>query len=248
MPFLPPRERATGTAVVIFPGGGYGHLALDKEGAQVARRLNEVGVAAFVVRYRLGPRYHHPAMLQDAQRAVRTVRARAAEWGIVPSRVGVAGFSAGGHLASTVGTHFDAGASTAADVVERASSRPDFMILIYPVITMADPFAHTGSRTNLLGQHPSAALVRLLSNETQVTRETPPAFLVATTDDPTVPVENTVMFYQALHAAGVAVEMHVYESGRHGFGLAPADPVLSSWMDRCTAWMRRRGLLDRAGR
>src|SRR5215204_5851378 len=171
-PYLAPKERATGAAVVVCPGGGYQHLA-DHEGRPVAEWLNSVGVTAFVLKYRLGPRYRHPSMLQDAGRAVRTVRARAAEWGLDPERVGVLGFSAGGHLASTAGTHFDAGRPDAADPVERVSSRPSVMILIYPVITMRER-THAGSRRNLLGEEPAPELVALLSNEEQVTKETPP--------------------------------------------------------------------------
>jgi acetyl esterase/lipase len=240
-PFVPAQGTATRAAVVIFPGGGYEHLATDKEGTLPARWLNTLGVTAFVVRYRLGPRYHHPVMMQDAQRAVRFVRSHAARWDLDPSRIGVLGFSAGGHMASTAGTHFDGGNPSSPDSIERVSSRPDFMILAYPVITMSEALAHRGSRRNLLGGDPSAALVRLTSNETQVTRETPPAFLVATTDDATVPVQNSLMFYDALRAAGVPVELHIFESGHHGFGLAPGDPVLSTWTSQCEGWLRRHG-------
>ena len=238
-PFLPPAGKANGTAVVIFPGGGYEHLATDKEGTQVAKWLNGLGVTAFVVTYRLGPRYQHPVMLHDAQRAIRLVRASAQRWGLNAQRVGVMGFSAGGHMAATAGTHFDAGTPTNADAIERVSSRPDFMVLLYPVITMDERWAHRGSRLNLLGASPSDALVHLLSDETQVTAQTPPAFIVATTDDATVPVHNSLMFYDALAAAKIPVELHIFESGRHGFGLAPADPVLSTWLSLCEAWMRR---------
>jgi acetyl esterase/lipase len=231
----------TRAAVIVFPGGGYEHLASDKEGAQVARWLNTLGVTAFVVRYRLGPRYHHPVMLQDAQRAVRLVRAESARWNVEPSRIGVLGFSAGGHMASTAGTHFDLGNATNRDSVERASSRPDVMILLYPVITMSEPLAHRGSRRNLLGDNPSDSVVRLMSNETQVTRDTPPTFIVATTDDATVPVQNSLMFYDALRSAGVSAELHVFESGHHGFGLAPGDPVLSTWASQCEVWLRHHG-------
>jgi len=227
----------TRAAVIVFPGGGYEHLASDKEGTQVARWLNTLGVTAFVVRYRLGPRYHHPIMLQDAQRAVRLVRAESARWNVEPSRIGVLGFSAGGHMASTAGTHFDMGNTANPDSVERASSRPDFMILLYPVITMSEPLAHRGSRRNLLGDNPPDSLVRLMSNETQVTRDTPPTFIVATTDDATVPVQNSLMFYDALRSAGVPAELHVFESGHHGFGLAPGDPVLSTWTSQCEVWL-----------
>lgn len=238
-PYLPPAGRANGTAVVIFPGGGYQHLSMEKEGSDVANWLAGTGVTAFVVRYRLGPAYHHPVMLGDAQRAIRTVRARAAEWGLDPRRVGVIGFSAGGHLASSAGTHYDAGAAMNGDPIERMSSRPDFMMLLYPVITMRDPFVHRGSRTNLLGQQPDSALVRLMSNETQVNRDTPPTLLIHSTDDKTVPVENSLMFYAALRAAAVPAEMHIFEYGGHGFGLAPADPVLGAWTTVAESWMRR---------
>mgnify|MGYP001484006323 CR=1 FL=1 len=240
---LPPPGTANGTAVVVVPGGGYGHLAIDKEGHQVARWLNSLGVAAFVLKYRLGPKYRHPAMLMDAQRAIRTVRARAAEWNVDPSRIGILGFSAGGHLASTAGTHFDPGKPDSSDPIETVSSRPDFMILIYPVITLRDEYTHQGSKRNLLGPEPDPRLVELLSNERQVTPETPPTFLVHTTDDRAVPVENSLLFYQALRSAGVPAEMHIYQSGPHGFGLAPNDPVLSSWLERCEDWMARLNLL-----
>lgn len=239
----PPAELANGTAVVVVPGGGYGHLALDHEGRQVAEWLNSLGVTAFVLKYRLGPKYRHPAMLNDAQRAIRTVRARAAEWGVDPERIGILGFSAGGHLSSTAGTHFDAGRPDAADPVERVSSRPDFMVLVYPVITLADPYAHKGSRRNLLGESPDPALVELLSSDRQVTPRTPPTFLVHSTEDAGVPVENSLLMYQALRRAGVPVEMHIYERGRHGFGLGLRDPILSSWPGRAAAWMASHGFL-----
>ncbi|MEO5814729.1 MAG: alpha/beta hydrolase [Gemmatimonadaceae bacterium] len=243
-PYLPPEGRANGTAVIVFPGGGYQHLSMEKEGSDVANWLTTTGVTAFVVRYRLGPRYHHPAELGDAQRAIRIVRSRAIEWRVNPGRVGIIGFSAGGHLASTAGTHFDAGSSTSADGVERASSRPDFMLLLYPVITMrGDSATHMGSRKNLLGDNPDDALVRLMSNELQVTRNTPPTFIVHSTDDKTVPVENALLFYQALRNNAVPVEMHIFESGGHGFGLAPSDPILSTWTTLCESWMRRHGWL-----
>jgi acetyl esterase/lipase len=245
-PYLPPEGRANGTAVVIFPGGGYQHLSMEKEGSDVANWLAGIGVTAFVVRYRLGPRYHHPVMLSDAQRAIRTVRSRATEWGVDACRIGIIGFSAGGHLASTAGTHYAAGAAGSADPIERVSARPDFMLLIYPVITMRDWIAHRGSRVNLIGERPDTALVRLLSNETQVTRDTPPTFLVHSTDDKTVPVEHSLMFYQALRAAAVPVEMHIFEHGGHGFGLAPSDPALSAWTTAAESWMRRHGWIRTA--
>lgn len=245
-PYLPPAGTANGTAVVVFPGGGYTHLAMDHEGAQIANWLASNGVAAFVVRYRLGPKYHHPTMLNDAQRAIRTVRARAGEWGVDPNRLGIIGFSAGGHLASTAGTHFDAGSSSGADAIERVSSRPDFMMLIYPVITMRDSVTHRGSHDNVLGPNPDPALVRLLSNELQVTRATPPAFIVHSTDDRTVPVENAILMYRALRDASVPVEMHIFEHGGHGYGMAPKDPVLSVWPSLAEGWMRRHGWLGAA--
>ena len=247
-PYVVPAGTGSGTAVVIFPGGGYQHLAVEKEGTRVARWLNGLGVSAFVVQYRLGPRYHDPAMLEDAQRAIRTVRARAAEWRVDSSRVGVLGASAGGHLASTTATHFDAGNAESGDPIERASSKPSFAVLLYPVITMDARFTHPGSRLMLLGENPDSAAVRRMSNELQVTRETPPTFLVATSDDATVPVENSLAYYRALRDAGVPVELHLFESGKHGFGLADTNPLLSIWPKLCEDWLRQRGLLTaRAG-
>jgi len=244
VPYLPAAGSANGAAVVVFAGGGYSHIAVAKEGAPAARWLNSLGVAAFVVRYRLAPSYHHAAMLADAQRAVRVVRAHAATWGVDTARIGVLGFSAGGHMASTAATHFDGGVARSADPVERVSSRPSFAILLYPVITMHAPLAHPGSRIRLLGADSSdAALEQLFSNETQVTRETPPAFIVSITNDRVVPVANSVLFYEALHAAQVPAELHLFEVGQHGFGLAPDDPVLSQWPSLCAAWMRRHGWL-----
>ena len=240
-----PASGATGTGVIICPGGSYQMLAAEKEGSLVAEWLNKLGVAGFVLKYRLGPRYHHPAMLQDAQRAIRTLRLRAAEFGLDPGRIGILGFSAGGHLASTAATHFDAGNPAASDPVERVSSRPDFAILAYPVITMDPAYTHGGSRDNLLGPNPDPKLLASLSNDLQVTAQTPPTFLFHTTADPAVPVENSINFYLALHKAKVPVEMHIYERGGHGVGLAPQDPVLSTWPDRLAAWLRMRGLLTK---
>jgi enterochelin esterase family protein len=241
--YPPPADKANGAAVVVCPGGGYGFLAMDHEGRQVADWLNNLGVTAFVLKYRIAPRYHHPAPLDDAQRALRTVRARASEWHVDPRRIGIWGFSAGGHLASTAGTHFDAGRPEADDPIDRVSCRPDFLILAYPVISMAQTTTHGGSRHNLLGDHPDPKLVESLSNETQVTPQTPPTFLFHTNTDTAVLPENSVLFYLALRKAGVPVEMHIFERGQHGVGLAPRDPVLSSWPDRLAAWLRIRGLL-----
>lgn len=232
----------TTTGVVVCPGGGYVHLAMDHEGKQIAGWLNNLGISAFVLKYRLGPEYHYPAELWDAQRAIRYVRAHAREFGINPDRIGVWGFSAGGHLASTAGTHFDRGDPNGADPIDKQSSRPDFMILAYPVITFLEPYAHLGSLHALLGEKPDPQLVRSLSNELQVTPQTPPAFLFHTSDDPVVPVQNSVQFYLALRQAGVPAEMHIYLHGRHGVGLAQDDPVLKTWPDRLADWLKLQGL------
>jgi acetyl esterase/lipase len=241
--YSPPAEKATGTAIVVCPGGGYGGLAVDHEGKQVADWLTSNGITAFVLRYRIAPRYHHPAPLQDVQRAIRTVRAGAAQWKIDPHRVGVLGFSAGGHLTSTAGTHFDNGKPDADDSINRMSSRPDFLVLVYPVISFTTPFTHAGSKRNLLGENPDESLVENLSNEKQVTKETPPTFLVHTTEDTGVPPENSVLFYLALRKAGVPAEMHIYEKGRHGLGLGPNDPAFATWPSHCITWLRGRGML-----
>lgn len=238
-PYLPPKEKATGAAIIVCPGGGYTHLA-DHEGAPVAEWLNSFGVTAFVLKYRLGPRYQHPAPLLDAARAIRLVRSKATEWALDPERIGILGFSAGGHVASTVGTHFDAGKAGASDPIDRSSSRPNLMVLIYPVITMRDK-AHAGSKKNLIGDKPSPELVTLLSNDEQVTKETPPTFLVHTMNDTAVPVENSMGFAAALRRVGVPFELHLYERGPHGFGLGGGDPILSTWPDRCADWLRVHG-------
>ena len=242
-PYLPLKEKATAAAVIVCPGGAYGRLA-DHEGRPVAEWLNSIGITAFVLKYRLGPRYHHPAPLQDAARAIRTVRARAANWNVDPERVGILGFSAGGHLASTIGTHFDKGKADAPDPVERVSSRPNLMILVYPVITMKQQ-THAGSKKNLLGPDPAPDLVNLLSNEEHVTKETPPAFLVHTTTDAGVPVENSLVFVMALRKAGVQFELHLYERGPHGFGLGKKDPILATWPGRCSDWLQVHGFAAR---
>jgi acetyl esterase/lipase len=238
-PYWPPAQEATGAAVVVCPGGGYGHLA-DHEGRPVAEWLNSIGVAGFVLKYRIAPRYKHPAPLQDASRAIRTVRANAKEWDLDPTRIGILGFSAGGHLASTAGTHFDAGKSDSSDPIERVSSRPDAMVLVYPVITMGE-FTHQGSKRNLLGKDPSDDLVALLSNEKQVTEKTPPTFLIHTVQDRGVPYENSLLFAAALRKHGVPHELHLYERGHHGFGLGTNDPILASWPRRCADWLRLHG-------
>jgi len=241
-PFFPEKGTANGTAVVIFPGGGYGGLAIDKEGYSVARAFNKMGITGFVVKYRLpsddimidkskGP-------LQDAQQAVLMVRKHASEWGINPHKIGIIGFSAGGHLASTEGTHFN---KLVIDDPEQISVRPDFMILIYPVITFG-PMAHVGSRENLIGKNPPAELLELYSNEKQIRADTPPTFLVHATDDGAVPVQNTLMFYDELLRNKVKAEMHIFQAGGHGFGLNnPASK--GKWMDWCRNWLDENGFL-----
>lgn len=230
------------TAVIVFPGGGYQNLAMDHEGLQVAKWLNGYGITAFILQYRLGPKYHHPIEMNDALRAIRMVRAHARDYNIDPNRIGVWGFSAGGHLASTVSTHFDAGNLAAPDPFDKYPSRPDFAILAYPVISFGE-YAHKGSLHNLLGENPDPKLVEDLSNEKRVTQQTPPTFLFHTSDDPVVPVENSVLYYLALRHANVPVEMHIYEHGNHGVGLAPYDPILSTWPLRLADWLRSHGWL-----
>lgn len=243
--YLPAKDKANGAAIVVCPGGGYGGLAMDHEGYQIASWLNSHGIAGIIVKYRLGPKYHHPTQLGDAQRAVRYARAHAKEWGIDPGRVGILGFSAGGHLASTVGTHFDKGKADATDPIDRESSRPDFMVLMYPVITLTGPFAHNGSRINLLGKDADPQLVSSLCNEKMVTKDTPPTFLVHTTEDTAVPPENSVLFYLALTKNKVPAEMHIFEKGRHGLGLGPRDLPYSAWPERCLTWLESRGILGK---
>jgi acetyl esterase/lipase len=243
--YFPAYGRGSGAAVIVAPGGAYTNLAVNHEGRQVANWLNSLGVTAFVLKYRLGPKYHHPIELGDAQRAIRLVKARAADLNLLPDRIGMMGFSAGGHLTSTAGTHFDRGNPSAADAVDRVSSRPDFLILGYPVISMKAPYVHEGSRRNLLGDTPDPALVEDLSNELKVTADTPPTFLFHTSADTTVAAENSVLFYLALHKAGVPAELHVFTPGAHGVGLALNDPALADWSTLAAHWLRGRGLLTR---
>ena len=236
--YLPSPDKASGAAIVIFPGGGYGGLA-SHEGKDYALWLNEQGIAGFVLKYRLGSGgYRHPVMLNDAARAVRTVRSRAGEWKLDPQRIGVMGSSAGGHLASTILTHFDAGNPSASDPIDRVSSRPDLGILCYPVITMGEK-THQGSKNNLLGKDPSPELVKLLSNELQVTKDTPPTFLWHTVEDKGVPADNSLMFAAALQEAGVPYALHIYEKGRHGIGLANGHP----WTHNCVFWLKEHGFV-----
>jgi acetyl esterase/lipase len=238
-------ERATGCGIVVCPGGGYAGLAMDHEGYQIADWLNQRGITAWILRYRLGTHgYHHPIQRGDVLRAMRVVRHEAQGLGVDPDRIGIWGFSAGGHLASTAATHFDGGDSKAADPIDRLSSRPDFAVLCYPVITLEEPLTHSGSRKNLLGADRSedGDLVALLSNERRVTEDTPPTFIFNTVEDQAVPVENALKFFSALRAHGVnSSELHVYQTGRHGVGLAGSDPVLSSWPDRLFDWLKVNG-------
>jgi acetyl esterase/lipase len=232
--FAPPADQATGAAMVICPGGGYGGLA-QHEGKDYAIWLSEHGVTGFVLKYRLGSAgYRHPVMLEDVSRAVRLVRAKAADYKIDPHRIGVMGSSAGGHLASTLLTHFDNGKSDSSDPIDRESSRPDLGILCYPVITMGEK-THQGSKRNLLGANPPDDLVKSLSNELQVKKDTPPTFLFHTVEDSAVPVENSLMFASALRSAGVSFDLHIYEKGPHGIGLANGHP----WTKDCLFWLKQ---------
>lgn len=241
--YLPDPALATGAGIVVCPGGGYAVHATDHEGHQVAKWLNTIGVAGFVLKYRLGRRYKHPAPLQDAKRAVRYVRANATKLAIDPDRVGIMGFSAGGHLASTLATHFDAGKPESDDPIERQSCRPDFAVLCYPVISFTADFAHSGSATNLLGKNPDPQLLEELSNEKQVTPDTPPTFLFHTGEDKGVPVENSLAFYRALRKAEVPAELHVFQQGPHGVGLAPGRPALAPWNTLLANWLKASGFL-----
>ena len=244
-PYFPEKGKANGTAIIIFPGGGYAGLSMDNEGYEVAKAFVSIGVTAFVVKYRLpsdeimvdktiGP-------LQDAQQAILTVRKRAAEWGINPGNIGIIGFSAGGHLASTAGTHFD---KAVIENKENISLRPDFMVLLYPVITFG-PLAHAGSRDNLIGKNPSAAEINLFSNEKQVTSKTPVTFLTQAGDDNVVPIQNSLMFYDALLVSKVKAEMHVFEEGGHGFGLNNSKSK-DKWFDWCKNWLVENGIIPSA--
>jgi acetyl esterase/lipase len=249
--FLPPAWHNGGAAMVVCPGGAYKLLMSSYEGDDIGRWLNSFGVAAFVLKYRIAPRYRYPAPLLDAQRAVRFVRFNATRFRIHPDRVGIIGFSAGGHLASTVITHFDRGNPSAPDPVDRISSRPDFAILAYPIITFHSPWTHQESIENLLGPNPDPALIEELSNELHVTAETPPTFLFHTDQDTAVPPENSILFYQALRKAGVSAELHIFAQGKHGVGLAnghgdaPRVPRLLSWPLRAEEWLESQWIPER---
>lgn len=224
------------SAVIVCPGGGYGRRA-PHEGEPVAQWLNGLGISAFVLNYRVAP-YEHPIPLQDAQRAIRTVRHHAQEWGVDSNRLGILGFSAGGHLASSAGTLFDAGNQDAADPIERQSSRPDALILCYPVISLYE-YGHMGSKRNLLGEAPDEQLVSLLSTEKQVSSDTPPTFLWHTADDAAVPVENSLLFAGALSRHKVPYDLHVFESGRHGIGMASDHDEAYIWPELCANWLKK---------
>lgn len=241
--YLPDAQRATGCGIVICPGGGYGILATDHEGHQVARWLAEQGVAGFVLRYRHAPDYRHPVPMEDAQRALRFVRHHARQYGVDPDRIGMLGFSAGGHLTSTVATHYDRGNPNADDPIDRQSCRPDFAVLCYAVVNFVEDWAHRGSARNLVGPDADEDLLKMLSNDTQVTADTPPAFIFHTAEDPAVPVENALAFFSALRKHGVPAELHVYQDGPHGVGLSPADPAVFGWKDRLYSWMQSSGFL-----
>jgi len=231
--FLADPAKATGAAIIIFPGGGYSTLSMANEGTSIAAWLNSNGITAFVVKYRLGSNgYRHPAEMDDGQRAVRFVRTYAPAWNIDPNRIGVIGFSAGGHMASTVATHFDAGDANAADFIDRASSRPNLQILLYPVISMSESFMHKGSHDQLLGPNPDDATAQLMSNEKQVTRDTPPAFICHSNTDPVVPIANSDAYVAALEKNNVPVVYLRGPYGGHGFGLK------DFWNAQCIAWLR----------
>ncbi len=249
--YLPERDQAadgaahepTG-ALVICPGGGYGHLAIDHEGHQIAKWANELGMAGIIVSYRHRNRgYGHPAPMLDAQRAIRLTRHRAAEWKIDPAKVGVIGFSAGGHLVTTLATHFDGGIADDSDPVNRLSCRPDFAIVSYAVIALGEPFTHGGSQRNLLGDNPDAELLKSLSNEKQVTADTPPCFVWHTAEDKVVAAENSLRYYSALVQHGVPSELHIFPVGRHGIGLGRDIPGADQWPQLCKNWLSRLDIL-----
>jgi acetyl esterase/lipase len=242
----PLKEVAQATAaVVVCPGGGYGGLAVGYEGHEVAEWLNTIGVAGFVLTYRHAPDYRHPAPLQDAQRAIQTVRARAREWNVDPRRIGILGFSAGGHLSAHAGVSYVEGDTTAGDPVGRVSSRPDFLVLVYPVISMLPPEGHAGSARNLLGDNATREQLEAVSPHLHVTRDTPPAFLVHTTEDEGVSARNPLLFYGTLLQAGVSCELHIFQQGRHGLGLGNKPPALpfGEWPGLCEKWFRAQGII-----
>jgi len=240
--YLPASTNSTGQAVIICPGGGYTYISYDWEGTDIAKLLNAKGITAIVLKYRLPDAksniIRQLSPLLDAKRAMRIVRANADKWRIKKNNIGIMGFSAGGHLAATLATHFDNGDKNSKDSIEQQSSRPDFAVLVYPVITMNKSFTHMGSRENLLGSNPDSSLVNFYSNELQVTKDTPPTFLLHATDDETVPVENSLVFYEALKKNNVSAEMHIFPHGGHGFALALQQGPLEIWPELLVSWMR----------
>ncbi|HTZ21084.1 MAG TPA: alpha/beta hydrolase [Opitutaceae bacterium] len=243
--YAPEPAKANGTAIIFCPGGGYVRLAIGDRGGYETQFLNRLGVTVFMLKYRL-VEYGHPAPLRDVLRAIRLVRSRATELGVKPDRIGLLGQSAGGHLAACAATLWDAPEGRTGSSLDGVSARPDFAILIYPVITLTDPFAHKGSREALLGQTPSPELVAHLSIEKQVRKDMPPIFLAATMADRSVPVENTLHFYQALRDAGVPAEMHIYATGSHGNSLDPQYGPTALWPQRVEEWLRFNGWLPKA--
>ncbi|MDQ2864029.1 MAG: alpha/beta hydrolase [Bacteroidota bacterium] len=241
--YLPSKETANGTAVIICPGGGYQGLWMSNEGRQVAENMSKLGVAAFVLKYRLpsdvSMKDKSIGPLQDAQRAIQVVRERASEWNIDPNKIGIMGFSAGGHLASTAETHFD---KSYIDIPKQTSLRPDFAILVYPVISFQDSLTHFGSRNALIGKDPSEENVRLFSNELQVTPQTPPTFLIQAEDDKTVSVKNIIVFFLALLKDHVPAGLHIFPTGGHGF---PLEPAHSNWFSYCASWLKENGWLKK---
>ncbi|MGE4285438.1 MAG: alpha/beta hydrolase [Phycisphaerae bacterium] len=246
MPYIPAPEKATGAAIIICPGGGYSGLAMDHEGREIGRWCSSAGIAGFVLRYRLPAKgYPHPVPLFDAQRAIRLVRSQSDKWNIDPAKIGILGFSAGGHLAASAATHFNAPVTLdgyESDEVDRLSCRPDFSVLVYPVISMQGEITHRGSRNNLLGAEPSKELVELMSNELQVAKDTPPTFLVHASDDKAVAPENSIRFYQALLKADVPVEMHMFLKGGHGFGTRESSGRAGRWTVLCEGWLEQMGI------
>jgi acetyl esterase/lipase len=235
--FLPKKEINTGVAVVICPGGGYARLAMNHEGYDLARWLAERGIAGIVLKYRM-PNGHSKVPSDDARRALRMVRANAEKWGIDPTKIGIAGSSAGGHLAATVGTKFDSGDAASLDPLARMSSRPDFMLLLYPVITMKEDFTHLGSRKNMLGEGNNLNLIRLYSNELNVTKETPPTFIVLADNDTGVVPRNSIEFYSALKANQLPAEMHIFAEGGHGFGMRKNNIPADKWPFLFLDWLK----------
>jgi acetyl esterase/lipase len=240
--YAPPAGTANGTALVLVSGGGYQRVAIGLNGGDITRWMNSLGVTVFVLKYRAAE-YGHPAPLRDALRAMRVVRSRAAEWKLDPKKIGMLGGSAGAHLTASCGTLFDAPEGRTGAEIDRVSGRPDFMVLIFPVITMQDPFAHGGSRTNLIGKNPSAELRHHLSVDEQVTKDTPPTFLIHSSEDTTAVVENSLLFYQAMRKAKAPIEMHLYPKGPHGSGMDPKLGPTSEWPKHCESWMRFNGWL-----